>query len=98
MKLRYLVACASTAVTLALVSGCATADEPVVYGGPNPGYYLSLHPNIAAADENAAMAIDRIRAAQRDNGYDMGGHAGRAIALLQEARAEMQAAAVSATR
>lgn len=59
---------------------------------------MSRHPNIEAADSNAQQGIERMRAAQRANGYDMGGHAGRAIALMQEARAEMQASAGMATR
>jgi hypothetical protein len=53
---------------------------------------------VEAADFNAQQAIERMRAAQRANDYDMGGHAGRAIQLMREARYEMQAAAEAATR
>lgn len=59
---------------------------------------MSRHPNIEAADANAQQAIERMQAAQRANVYDMGGHAGRAITLMQEARAEMQYSAAAATR
>jgi hypothetical protein len=59
---------------------------------------MSLHPNIEAADANAQQAIERMRAAQRANDGHMGGHAGRAIALLQEARVEMQYSAAAVTR
>lgn len=93
MKQRQLALVAATALALSLVSGCAVADDGYPYG-----YYMSRHPNIEAADFNAQQAIGRMRAAQRANGYDMGGHAGRAIALMQEARAEMQASAEMATR
>ncbi|MFB9127877.1 hypothetical protein E2553_36455 [Paraburkholderia dipogonis] len=93
MKQRQLALVAATALALSLVSGCAVADDGYTYG-----YYMSRHPNIEAADFNAQQAIGRMRAAQRANGYDMGGHAGRAIALMQEARAEMQASAEMATR
>ncbi|MFM0220772.1 hypothetical protein [Paraburkholderia dipogonis] len=93
MKQRQLAFVAATALALSLVSGCAVADDGYGYS-----YYMSRHPNIEAADFNAQQAIERMRAAQRANGYDMGGHAGRAIALMQQARAEMQVSAEMATR
>ncbi|HEX3637627.1 hypothetical protein PQR75_32115 [Paraburkholderia fungorum] len=89
MKQRQLTLVAATAIALSLISGCAVADD---------GYFMSRHPNIEAADFNAQQAIERMRAAQRANDYDMGGHAGRAIRLMQDARYEMQAAAEAATR
>jgi hypothetical protein len=89
MKQRHLTMVAATAIALSLISGCAVADD---------GYFMSRHPNIEAADFNAQQAIERMRAAQRANDYDMGGHAGRAIQLMREARYEMQAAAEAATR
>lgn len=89
MKQRQLTMVAATAVALSLISGCAVAGD---------GYFMSRHPNIEAADFNAQQAIERMRAAQRANDYDMGGHAGRAIQLMQDARYEMQAAAEAATR
>jgi hypothetical protein len=58
---------------------------------------LERHPNIAAADNATQEAIARMHEAQRANGYDMHGHASRAIDLLQQARVEMRAAAVDAT-
>ncbi|MBN3755529.1 hypothetical protein G3N95_21480 [Paraburkholderia sp. Tr-20389] len=89
MNSRHLATIAAAACVLSFVSGCAVAGE---------GYFLSRHPNIATADFDAQQAIERMRAAQRANGYDMGGHAGRAIQLLQDARYEMQAAAEVASR
>ena len=90
MKHRKLALAAAT-LAISLVSGCAVADDGY-------GYFMSRHPNIEAADFNAGQAIERMRAAQRANGYDMDGHAARAIGLMQEARSEMQAAAEAATR
>ena len=77
------------AATTAMILVAATA--PAFAGD------LERHPNIAAADNAAQEAIARMREAQRANGYDMQGHAARAIELLQESRAEMRAAAVDAT-
>lgn len=88
MNSKHLATIAAAACVLSFVSGCAVAQE---------GYFLSRHPIIAAADLDAQQAIEQMRAAQRANGYDMGGHAGRAIQLLQDARHEMQAAATAAT-
>ncbi|KXU83713.1 hypothetical protein CI15_24485 [Paraburkholderia monticola] len=89
MKQRHMTLVAATALGLSAISGCAVADD---------GYFMSRHPNIEAADFNAQQAIERMRAAQLANDYDMGGHAGRAIQLMREARYEMQAAAEAATR
>ncbi|WP_158902520.1 hypothetical protein [Burkholderia sp. L27(2015)] len=89
MNQRQMGKVAVVAMVLSLISGCAVADD---------AYFVDRHPNIAAADFNAEQAIERMRAAQRANNYDMGGHAGRAIGLLEQARYEMAAAAQDATR
>ncbi len=89
MKTRNVFMLAAATTVLGLVSGCAVADE---------GYFMSRHPNIQAADYDAEQAIERMHAAQAANNYHMGGHAGRAIQLLQQARYEMEASAESATR
>jgi hypothetical protein len=87
MKLNKIPLLATASVVFALASGCAVA------GGD---YYLNRHPNIAAADDYIARAIDRLHAAQDANDHRLGGHAGRAIELLQQARREAQEAARSA--
>lgn len=76
----------TAAATLILVAATASA-----FAGD-----LERRPNIAAADNAALEAIARMRDAQHANGYDMHGHAARAIDLLQQARAEMHAAAIDA--
>ena len=55
-----------------------------VYAGPEAG-----HPNIIAARESAQQAIEKMKAAQVANEYDMGGHAAKAEELLKQAQAEM---------
>jgi hypothetical protein len=89
MKQRLMLSLAGVTLAGALVSGCAVADD---------GYFMYRHGNIEAADSFAARAIDRMRAAQEINHYDMQGHAARAIDLMQQARIEMNMAAESATR
>lgn len=87
MKLHHVPMLATASIVFALASGCAVAGSD---------YFLNKHPNIAAADDYTARAIDRMRAAQDANDHRLGGHAGRAIDLLQQARREMQEAARSA--
>jgi hypothetical protein len=89
MKSKHIATIAAAACVLSFVCGGAVANE---------GYFLSRHPNIATADFNAQQAVEQMRAAQRANGDDMGGHAGRAIQLLQDSRYEMQAAAQAAAQ
>lgn len=83
-RMGFLVA---SALALSLVSGCAVADV---------GYYADQHPNIEAASFHAQQAIERMQDAQHANHYALGGHAGRAINLLRQAQAEMEAAAATA--
>lgn len=51
------------------------------------------HGNLSSAQEYVSMAWQRIDRAQKINNYDMGGHAARAKELLQQADAEIRAAA-----
>jgi len=88
MKLHHIPLLATASIVLALASSCAVAGD----------YYLDRHPNMATADALAARAIDRMHDAQNANDYHLGGHAGRAIQLLQQARYEIQASAESASR
>ena len=54
------------------------------------------HPNLAAAQMHAKMAYDKISAAQAANEFDMAGHAAKAKDLLEQANAELKAAAEAA--
>lgn len=63
------------------------------YAGPEAG-----HPNIIAAREDAQHAIEKMKAAQAANEYDMGGHAAKAEQLLRQAEAQMKLAAEAANK
>jgi hypothetical protein len=58
----------------------------------------ALHPNLAAAQGFIERAINKITAAQKANEYDMGGHAAKAKALLDQAYEEVKLAAEAANK
>lgn len=72
------------------LSVVAIAQEPVRNIDP------ARHGNLAAAQDLIRQAFDRITTAQQDNRYDLGGHAGRAKGLLQQASEELRLAANAA--
>ena len=77
---------------LAILVFCAAilAQEPVVNIDPK------LHPNLYAAQRHIAEANQEIVNAQKDNRYDMKGHAEKARQLLVQASEELKAAALAA--
>ena len=82
----------------ALVAGgmlCAVLACPGVLMAQQPTVNIDTdgHGNLSAAQEYIAMAWQRIDRAQQINNYDLGGHAGRAKELLEQANAEISAAA-----
>jgi len=80
--------------TMALVAlGTCLLAGGAAFAGPEAG-----HPNIIAAREHAQMAIEKLKAAQAANEYDMGGHAAKAEKLLHEAEEQMRLAAEAANR
>jgi hypothetical protein len=68
------------------------AQEPVVNIDPH------RHPNLAEAQRLMVKANEAIAVAQKDNRYDMHGHATRARQLLAQASEELKAAAEEANR
>jgi hypothetical protein len=58
----------------------------------------ALHPNLAAAQGFIERAINKITAAQEANEFDMGGHAAKAKALLDQAYEEIKQAALTANK
>ncbi len=80
----------ATLMALALFSGVALAQEPVVNVDPK------LHPNLASAQRHIREANAAIALAQKDNRYDMQGHGDRARQHLVEAANEIKLAAESA--
>lgn len=74
----------------ALLCGVALAQEPV------RDINKSVHPVLAAAQQHVVEANKNVEAAQKDNGYDMKGHAEKARDLLVQANQELKAAAEAA--
>jgi hypothetical protein len=56
----------------------------------------ALHPNLAEAQKLIERAINKVTMAQKANEYDMGGHAAKAKALLDQAFEEIKLAARAA--
>ena len=78
--------------TMTLVAlGASLVAASAAFAGPEAG-----HPNIIAARDAAQVAIDKLKAAQAANEYDMHGHAAKAEKLLHQAQEEMRLAAEAA--
>lgn len=73
-----------------LLCGATLAQEPVQDINPR------IHPNLAAAQRHVVEANAAIAVAQKDNRYDMKGHAEKARQLLVEVNNELKAAAEAA--
>lgn len=73
-----------------LFCGATMAQEPVLDINPK------VHPNLAAAQRHVVEANNAIATAQKDNRYDMKGHAEKARQLLVEVNNELKAAAEAA--
>jgi hypothetical protein len=71
-------------------SGLTLAQEPMRDIDPKK------HPNLAAAQFHVSEANDAVIIAQKDNRYDMHGHATKARQLLVQANQEMKLAAEDA--
>lgn len=82
MKISLIVCAAS----LALFATAATAR-------PANNVSHQRHPNIAAAQRLTTQAYNRVVDAQKANEFDLGGHAAKAKALLEEANRELKEAA-----
>ena len=68
-------------------SGVTLAQEPV------QDIDRKLHPNMAEAQHHVVEASNYVLAAQKDNRYDMHGHAQKARDLLAEVNRELKLAA-----
>jgi hypothetical protein len=75
-----------------LLCGATLAQEPVVDINP------SVHPHLAAAQRAVVEANRAIAEAQRENHWDMHGHAEKARELLVEVNNELKVAAETANR
>jgi len=79
--------------SLLIVGGYAIAQPP-----PKKNISGARHPNLAAAQRLTAQAFEKITAAQEANEFDLGGHAAKAKALLDQANNELKQAAETANR
>jgi len=77
---------------LLLLGAVTVAQDPVVDIDKN------LHPNLFEAQRLVVQANHFIAEAQKDNRYDMHGHAEKARQLLVDVNNELKAAAVTANR
>jgi hypothetical protein len=82
----------------ALIAAIAVSALPAIAQVPVQNVDPARHPELAAAQSLSRQAFDRLTAAQRANGYDLGGHASQAKALLLQANDEIKLAAISANR
>lgn len=89
MSKRNLLVITILAATL-LCGGVTLAQEPVQDINPK------VHPNLAAAQNHVVQANNYIATAQKDNSYDMKGHAEKARQLLVEVNKELKLAAEAA--
>ncbi len=80
----FIIGCA----VVFLLAGCMSA--------PSMKVSQSRHPNLADAQTAIEHAIAKIDAAQSANEFDMGGHAQKAKALLNQAYVEVKLAAEAA--
>ena len=78
------------ALAAMLLCGVTLAQEPVQDINPRN------HPNLANAQKHVVEANQEISDAQKDNRYDMQGHAERARQLLVEVNRELKLAAEAA--
>ena len=77
----------------AIALSAMLAISSIAVAGPEAG-----HPNIIAARQDAQAAIEKMKAAQAANEYDMGGHAAKAEEFLRKAEAQMRMAAEAANK
>ena len=82
----------------ALLAAAAAVAVPAIAQEPAQNISRMRHGNLAAAQDLARQAYDRLTAAQAANEFDLGGHAGRAKELLRQANDEIRQAATSANR
>lgn len=80
------------ALTLLTASSATIAQEPVQNIDP------ARHGNLAAAQDLVRQAYDRLSIAQKENSNQLGDHAIKAKALLQQANAEIRLAADAANQ
>jgi hypothetical protein len=80
--------------SMLLLGGMAVAQNKE----PAKNVSGKLHPNLKRAQNQAANAYTSIQAAQQANEFDLGGHAQKAKALLEQVNSELKLAAETANK
>ena len=87
------------AILTGMVSGLLLVGSAASTSGtPAKNVSASRHPNLAAAQKLSSQAYKKLVAAQMSNEWDLGGHAEKAKALLEQANAEIKLAAEAANQ
>ena len=79
-----------------ILVGALFAGGAVALARPVTNIDPARHPNLAAAQQLAAQAWDKVSAAQVANQWDMQGHAQKAKDMLETINTELKAAALAA--
>lgn len=82
-------------LTHAIFAAAAITASCAALAATNPE---AEHPNIIAASHDVQSALEKMKAAQTANEYDMGGHAAKAEELLHKAQHQMEMAAGAANK
>ncbi len=88
------------AVATSVLSASLLFGGAAIARTQKPAHNVSAkrHPNIAAAQRLTDEAYNKIVAAQKDNEWDMDGHAQKAKELLDQANNELKQAAQTANK
>ena len=88
----------STVLSATLFCSSVTLAQAPVQNTDTPVQDIDkrVHPNLADAQSQVILASDAILQAQKDNNYDMQGHAERARQLLVQVNQELKLAALAA--
>jgi len=70
----------------------------LAFAQPKQNVSKGRHPNLAAAQRLSEQAYEKVMAAQEANEFDLGGHAKKAKALLEEVNNELKQAAQQANK
>jgi hypothetical protein len=82
--------------TVALGAAFSLGAMVTPQNGPPPVDVGERHGNMRAAQQLIQQAWIKVDSAQRDNNYNLGGHAGRAKELLAQASSEIKQSAEDA--
>lgn len=85
-------------VLVASLLGGIVLSSAAVLARPVTNIAPGRHPNLAAAQRLSAEAWDKVSAAQAANEWDLGGHAAKAKALLDQVNEELKLAAETANK